>query len=233
MRFIIISDTHKKHKKINIPDGDVLIVCGDICTTGTAGQIVQFSYFIGMLPHKHKILIPGNHDKAFRSMGPHGLLPNGVSYLCDSQMRIKVEEGKYLNVYGMPWSPYIGDWEFMLPRDSAELERKCNNIPEDTDILITHCPPYHILDAIPVYDETDDVNENIIGYVHEGCKLLCKRVGEVKLKLHVFGHIHESYGYKYSEDTLFVNASICDGMYEPNNKPFVVDYIDGKFNVVE
>ncbi|MDX1489621.1 MAG: hypothetical protein R3268_15545, partial [Acidiferrobacterales bacterium] len=60
-----------------------------------------------------------------------------------------------------------------------------------------------------------------------GCLELLQRVREVKPKVHFFGHIHEGYGVSRSDgaglgETLFVNASICDGDYKPINKPQVV-----------
>ena len=53
------------------------------------------------------------------------------------------------------------------------------NIP-DVDILITHQPPFMILDV----GKSD----------HVGCEYLLERVKKMKPRLHIFGHIHESYG---------------------------------------
>jgi len=60
-------------------------------------------------------------------------------------------------------------------------------------------------------------------------------VNIVKPKLHVFGHIHSGYGTTYSMDkspsvngpngpmTIFVNASLCNEMYEPINPIQVIN----------
>jgi Icc-related predicted phosphoesterase len=47
----------------------------------------------------------------------------------------------------------------------------------------------------------------------------------VKPKLHVFGHIHEAWGTRRLQGTLYVNASICDHTYQVKNlrPPTVVD----------
>lgn len=58
-----------------------------------------------------------------------------------------------------------------------EGEKLWSMIPENTDILVTHGPPYGILD-------TNIQNQ------HTGCPHLLQRVLAIKPRLHVFGHIH-------------------------------------------
>ena len=84
-------------------------------------------------------------------------------------------------------------------------------IPPETDVLITHGPPYGILDEVlrdprPV-----------------GCRNLLHRIEEIKPRVHVFGHIHEGYGQVRQNDTLFINASVLDVRYQPVNAPVVVE----------
>ena len=63
MRFVVLSDTHNQQVNIeNVPDGDVLLHCGDLTKVGTTKQLKQVNNWFGMLPHKTKIAIPGNHD---------------------------------------------------------------------------------------------------------------------------------------------------------------------------
>jgi Icc-related predicted phosphoesterase len=87
-------------------------------------------------------------------------------------------------------------------------------IPEDTDVLITHGPPSGILDLVNNWRQP---------FQNVGCELLRFHVERVKPALNVFGHIHEGYGVKQVDDTLFVNASICNPSYNPINKPIVID----------
>ena len=82
-------------------------------------------------------------------------------------------------------------------------------IPKDTDVLITHTPPHGILDGAKRY----------------GCELLRKTFddGELQPIYHFFGHIHEGYGVLERDGTRFVNASTCDVRYRPVQAAVVVD----------
>lgn len=65
LRFVVASDTHCKHGEIpHIPPGDVFIHCGDFTTRGTLAEVSDFNAWLGTLPHKHKIVIAGNHELA-------------------------------------------------------------------------------------------------------------------------------------------------------------------------
>lgn len=67
MRFVCISDTHEKLDEIMhlIPDGDVLIHAGDFTNYGDVSEVIKFNAEMGKLPHKVKIVIPGNHELGF------------------------------------------------------------------------------------------------------------------------------------------------------------------------
>ena len=185
-----------------VPDGDLLIHAGDATVMGTIEEISQFAEWFLSLPHKHKIFVPGNHDWLyFKNMElAKTLLP------CLHDDFIKIEG---LKIYGSAWQPEFCNWAFGLPRGQV-LHHVWQRIPDDTDILITHTPPKNILDATYQGEAV-------------GCEELFKRVMKVKPKLHVFGHIHESYGQIELNGTIFVNASICDRAYVANRKPIVVD----------
>ena len=92
-----------------------------------------------------------------------------------------------------------------------QLANKWALIPENTDILITHTPPYSILDM------TDACK-------HVGSHSLRARVSEIKPKLHVFGHIHEQGGHEFEwNGTKYVNASHMEENYIPINQPVRVE----------
>ena len=206
MKFVLISDTHDQQPTNPIPDGDFLIHCGDIFGNDSVDNLVRFNEWMGSLPHKHRIVIAGNHDFLFEKQNQfaRSLLTN-VIYLQDEFIEI---EG--FKIYGSPWQPCFYDWAFNLPRGEP-LKQKWSLIPTDTDILITHGPPYSIL------DRSEFENSSV------GCKELLQRVKVIKPKIHAFGHIHEGYGVQKLEGTIFVNASICDINYRPINKPIVVE----------
>ena len=104
------------------------------------------------------------------------------------------------------------NWAFNLDRGEALAERWAQ-IPDDTDILITHGPPAGILDRITTPD----------GTIRPGCEALADRVARLPLKLHVFGHIHEDHGLEQIGSCLYVNASTCTGRYKPVNPPIVIE----------
>ena len=213
MRIVCISDTHNCNEQIDVPDGDILIHCGDATITGTVEEVKGFNAWFSALPHRHKIFVAGNHDWLFERNNEFArtLLSTQISYLQDSFAEI---DG--LKIYGSPWQPRFFDWAFNLNR-GYELAEKWKLIPDDTDILITHGPPNGILDLVPRrgWDE------------NTGCEELRKRVEAIaelgRLKLHVFGHIHCGYGTLEEFGVKFVNASICDEQYNPTQPPIVID----------
>jgi len=81
-------------------------------------------------------------------------------------------------------------------------------IPQDTDILISHRPPYGILDTI---DNT------------YGCPDLLLAALKISPCYHLFGHIHAAYGSEKFGATTFVNASLANENYELVREPFVFE----------
>jgi Icc-related predicted phosphoesterase len=205
-RLVLLSDTHNAHDEIIVPDGDILIHAGDATNYGTIEEIRAFNRWFKNLPHKHKILVAGNHDWLFEKapeLAQRLLAPN-IIYLQDSTIEIE-----NLKIYGSPWQPCFFDWAFNLPRGAALAER-WQLIPSDTNVLITHGPAYGILDQNPSGN-------------YCGCEELLKFVEKIKPQLHVFGHIHYSYGVTEKFGVRFANASNCDENYNPINTPLVIN----------
>jgi Icc-related predicted phosphoesterase len=157
-----------------------------------------------------KVFIPGNHDRyiedkpfdAWKMIREFN--DKGVVCLIDDYVEF---EG--LKIYGSPWQPEFYNWAFNLPRNGKELEEKWNNIPDDTDILLTHGPAWGILDTV--------VNRRDVNL---GCEMLTKRLETLHPLIHICGHIHTGYGYVEKNGTHFFNASILDERYSHNQKPF-------------
>lgn len=208
-KIVCLSDTHNCNELIAVPDGDILIHAGDATGRGTIDEIVLFNHWFANLPHRHKIFVAGNHDWLFETNNRFArtLLDSSIHYLQDSAVEIE-----NLKIYGSPWQPRFFNWAFNLTR-GAEIAEKWKLIPEDTDILVTHGPPFGILDEVPKQYSIENT----------GCEELRKRVEEIRLKLHVFGHIHCGYGTAEKLGVQFFNASICDESYEPTNAPLVID----------
>lgn len=206
MKLIAIADTHGLHESLEIPDGDILIHAGDLTRHGSLEDVLDFNEFLGTLPHPHKIIIAGNHDLCFENYREacEELLTNCI-YLQDQEVII---DG--IKFYGSPWQPWFYDWAFNLEHGS-EIRAKWELIPEDTDVLITHGPPYSIGDLTARGDQA-------------GCQDLLEAVEKIKPGLHIFGHIHEGYGVTSNGVTTFINASTCDQLYQPVNPPLINEY---------
>jgi predicted phosphohydrolase len=206
MRFVVISDTHSHHHELTLPAGDTIIHAGDISEMGTISEVKDFLEWFAALDFKHKIFIGGNHDIYLDEFAPDfsAMLPPEVTYLRNNGCTI---EG--IKCWGSPVSPDLIGWAFGKYR--SEMAAHWRYMPEEIDILITHTPPYGILDQSS-------------SRVSLGCPHLLTKVQQIQPKYHIFGHIHAGYGEMMIEDTVFINASIMDTYRGPVNFPLVFDY---------
>ena len=224
MKITFISDTHGKHAELTdkLPGGDVLIHSGDFMRGGyEEGEAIDFFDWLehDVTGYKYKIFIAGNHDRLFENEPEQAIklkdayAPSAI-YLQDSSFKI---EG--IKFYGSPWTPAFNNWAFNVERDSDAIEEKWNQIPDDTDVLITHGPPLGILDYTPYGGDV-------------GCERMISKVLEVQPLIHVFGHVHSSYGHKYNETTDFINASNLNDNYKLVNEPVNI-ILDEMFKQIE
>ena len=223
MRITFISDTHTKHRfcESDLPGGDLLIHAGDFMNSGYSKReaIEFFDWFENISKYDSKVFIAGNHDRLMENeIGEMQGILSGyktIDYLQDEQMTLDSDLSEdNVRIYGSPWQPEFYNWAFNLPRNGPELEWIWNKIPDNTDILITHGPAQGMLDTSgPPYNQPN-----------LGCELLAKRINAIKPKIHVCGHIHGGYGYRFENDTHFINASILNERYEYVNKPITADW---------
>lgn len=215
MKITFISDTHSKQEMLtkDLPGGDLIICSGDISSMGYYTEIKNFCKWYEKTPYEHKVFIAGNHDFGFEDSPEQVseiLKDYNINYLEDNLYILGEYPG--IKIYGSPWQPEFCNWAFNLPRTGLELQEKWENIPKDTDILITHGPPWGHLDV--VRGRTDNL----------GCELLRQRVDEIKPKIHVFGHIHSGYGYKFENETHFINASVLNESYIYKQSPVSIEW---------
>jgi Icc-related predicted phosphoesterase len=225
-RITFISDTHTKHDKVSgfLTGGDLLVHAGDLTGRGYITEIENFmKWYDNINNYDTKVFIAGNHDFGFENDNEKvkGLLTGykTIEYLQDDLLMVGEDYDTMIKIWGTPWQPEFHNWAFNLPR-GEKLKEKWDMIPMNTDILITHGPPFGKLDYVP-YDS-----------VNVGCEELMKRVEEIKPKIHVFGHIHEGYGYVFDGNTHYINAAVLNGRYEFRNKPITVDW-DPETNELE
>lgn len=214
MKILFFSDTHGKHGDVIIPEGvDMAIFGGDAGTYRNPimnkDSVLSFIEWYGSLTHpKYKIWVAGNHDTSIEA----GLV--NAKALSESKGLIYLEheacEVEGIKIFGSPYTPTFGhDWAFNVNRGEA-IANKWRDFPEGLDIIITHGPPYGILDYT-------------IGRVRAGCEDLYKQIFISKPKIHIFGHIHEGYGVRRIDDVMFLNASVLDMEYNYSNELFIID----------
>jgi len=196
MRIVTISDTHGCHRELNLPKGDILIHAGDVCNRGNKDEVHDFLAWFSSLDFQHKIFISGNHDwdlENDKSLIPVSL-PDNITYLDNSNCII---EG--IRIFGVPYIEKHEGYPW-------------SQIPKNTDILITHNPPYEIHDKTP-------------NGLHKGSESLLKKVLEIKPKVHLFGHIHLSYGTSDIDGITYINPSNYDASLDKICRlPIVYDY---------
>jgi calcineurin-like phosphoesterase family protein len=201
---------------------NILIHSGDFTNIGKEHDVREFIYwFKNLQGFSNKIFIAGNHDISFESkpnwlyqyINEENLSQCNCTYLEDSEFIIKTSEfSQPIKFYGSPWQPRFFDWAFNVDRDKIQIYWE--KIPEDVQILITHGPPFGVLD-------------NVIGQKASlGCESLLDHVNRIKPVLHIFGHIHSGHNVIEKNGTTFINASICTEKYKPIYKPIIIDLIE-------
>lgn len=203
LQLVLISDTHELHREVVVPDGDLLLCSGDFTMfSRSLRAIVDFNHWLEELPHRHKIVVPGNHETFLQTAPSNHSLLTSATVLINQGVEI---EG--LRIWGTPvtrFGPAFG------VTSAEERRRLYARIPDDTDILITHGPPYGILDRGSGTDS------------HAGDPELFDAVTRVKPRLSVFGHVHDSHGICAIEETTFVNAALLGPDGDIAHEPIVL-----------
>lgn len=241
-RVVFISDTHLAHEDEGrrgtmpeIPGGDILVHAGDLTFEGSYYELLRELSWLAALPHRHKVVIAGNHDFLFEKnpesaqevlVKARECLPPGseLVYLQDSEAEVQG-----LRIWGSPWTPRFYDWAFQLDHKRPDSERPFllkagykdpakhwAQIPDNLDILVTHGPPLTILDRTPKGDRVGDpdllAQLNVMG-----------AKGSAPM-VHVFGHIHHQGGTVLVRPWgVSINASFCNESYRPSNRIVVVE----------
>lgn len=212
LSIVAVSDTHTLHRKLVLPKADMLIHAGDACSYGTEKEFRDFAAWFRDQPFKYKVFVAGNHDRfverqrhdAVRMLGPD------IVYLQDEQVSI---EG--FDIFGSPWTPAFCNWAFNA--DARQLELAAAAIPDELDLLITHGPPYGLLD--------DGLR---FGYQHThigSLPLMYKlRALDDQYKgprYHIFGHNHCGYGVTHLSKCTAANVAQVNEEYQLVHPPVV------------
>lgn len=213
MKILCVSDLHGKLPQL--PPADVLLIAGDLMPTRRhfRDDLYQWRWlkdkwepWLAKHTFEKVFVVWGNHD--WYGYFNHGVyLGDRVSILTD---RSEVYGG--LKFYGSPWQREFCDWAFNLTEE--ELAAKSELIPDDTDVLISHGPPYGLGDQVSPRRHTE----------HLGSPSLISRIDVLSPSLVVYGHIHGGNGvYQHKESTL-INAALNDERYEMRQCAWMVTF---------
>ena len=231
MKLVIISDSHNLHDELNLPSGDVLIHCGDYSYSGQDNEVISFLTWMQEQTKKYRLVIGGhgNHE-----LGPYEdrehfneLKTVFAPDVIWPHMRVFTDPVTSLNFF---FSPYVttinGRWAFEA--SSSEYQEIVKRIPDYVDILISHGPPFNILDTFVRHSIDWDSQQN--DYAHStrefkiGSKVLAERIKEIEPKLVCFGHCHENGGQTVKiGGTIYVNGAVLNENYEIANEPVIVN----------
>ncbi|WP_440425151.1 metallophosphoesterase [Prevotella sp.] len=196
-----LSDTHGQHKNLkSLPEADVIVHSGDFTFAGSEEEAYDFMNWFCNLPYKHKIFIAGNHDMCMYGADHIDGLSRNVHYLYNNSVVI---DG--IKFYGIPM--------FMEDCMDGNLDVFINNIPDDTDVLITHMPP----------KGTCDLANYGKGPEHKGNATLAELLKKLHPTCHLFGHEHDAYGKTIKENVIYSNACVVDSRYNLINNPTIIN----------
>lgn len=196
-----LSDTHGQHKNLkSLPEADVIVHSGDFTFAGSEEEAYDFMNWFCNLPYKHKIFIAGNHDMCMYGADHIDGLSRNVHYLYNNSVVI---DG--IKFYGIPM--------FMEDCMAGNLDVFINNIPDDTDVLITHMPP----------KGTCDLANYGKGPEHRGNATLAELLKKLHPTCHLFGHEHDAYGKTIKENVIYSNACVVDSRYNLINNPTIIN----------
>lgn len=212
MKFACVSDTHSLHGGITeFPEADVFLYAGDFTNNGAFNMraVISFNVWLASLPYKHKVVICGNHELGFDTIQKsevQKIISNAV-YLDQDSYEI---EG--IKIYGEPRQPEFHNWAFNVSRKG--MFDIWDKVPKDTDILLTHGPPFGF------GDRGGDWMQNL-GCKHQADML---EYGDHQIKHVVCGHIHESRGHYRTQraDIDVWNVSAVNDRVELQESPIVV-----------
>ncbi|EFC48665.1 predicted protein [Naegleria gruberi] len=274
LTIVHMSDSHISHQFLkSIPDGDIFIHSGDISHKSewydwqqkiekeleknpnlnreelyeSTPSISSFNEWIGELPHPIKIVIAGNHEMGFngltRSFIRKNILPNAI-YLQDQTLIINYKGQELLRLYGTPWTT-SSNMGFSISRH--RIKDKWEKIPMETDVLITHLPPFGIMDLASGKDPAffcDYCKKEHKYRKHWGNVELRNKAIELNskgcLQAHLYGHVHEFHGTTVepitkdsSRPLLYSNAASVGSHTDKNIlKPNVIEILPRKLQLI-
>jgi len=213
MRIGCTSDWHGNIP--DIPECDLLLIAGDIAphSGSLPDGAFQATWMENVFqawvdeqlrcqPDLKIVATAGNHDFWARDWF-NSTVVRGVKFLLDSSIMCNG-----LKIHGCPWSLPFYDWAFMAPEERLEQLLSFG----ECDILLSHGPPFGILD--------DAKGEEC------GSLALLDYITSREPELVVCGHIHQQPHpmQKFGRSTI-INAAYLDNRYRPYREPIVYESV--------
>lgn len=214
MRLVATSDTHYTVDTSFIPDGDVFVHAGDFMTSGYPDEWKTLLEWLGDLPHKRKIYVPGNHDfHLLNYPGPalQDLTKIGVKCigLPGNDNFLHTTLPNNMKLLGLPFVMGLPRWAFNVSEEYlVKYFKKLQH--QKYDIIVSHSPMKGVLDEV-------SVGNNV------GIGLYWDLFKTKSPNYWICGHIHESYGHVKINDCYFYNVAMCDRNYNHTNPPIIID----------
>lgn len=242
MKIVAISDIHGYlMKPSEMPEGDVLCICGDIVPLeyqnstpkSIAWFCLEFIPWVDKLDYKKVIFIAGNHDFFLQNIAYSNNMPDylkdakevmqtllpGHNYSLHKKLVYLFDNSYSYNgvtFYGSPWIADLANWAFFKTREG--LTKAWYNIPKKVDVLLTHMPPAtaYVGDVLQ-----HGLFNTMASY---GSQELSDAIASRKIKYAICGHVHSG-NHKPTEvnGTVYVNVSLKDENYNFSYEPFVFE----------
>jgi Icc-related predicted phosphoesterase len=229
MLIAALSDLHgHKHQQLPpIPPADVLLIPGDICASYGVDDpdrrvwqnavwqrkwmVERFIPWVDTLPVERVIVTWGNHD--FIGERPGKTPRYGKVHPPTHPKLVILQDSGHtfggLKFWGSPWALNCGPWVFTGTEE--KLREKYALIPSDTDVLLSHGPPFGFGDGVPLKPHEPFYP----GLQQVGSHALMDRVREIKPQILLCGHIHEARGEWEEDGIIYANVSHMNSGWPP------------------
>ncbi|ETO25374.1 hypothetical protein RFI_11761 [Reticulomyxa filosa] len=193
---VVISDTHMQHRKLEMPNADILILSGDFTNNGTIQEAENVNTWLGELFHKQKkykyiLVSAGNHEGYGDLIEPKVCkkVMTNCTFLHDEAVTI---EG--IKFYGTPWTRNLYEEGEENDDNNGYLRNKINiykyfqNIPQD--ILMEKVLFYYLLLLLYLF--------KLLFLLLLGCPILRRQLKRLtKLRAIQCGHVHNGRGFMF------------------------------------
>lgn len=227
MKIAVISDLHGNLLEYNFSDVELLLICGDFSPLNIQMDIpkmkqwlcTKFTTWCVSMNIPKVVFIAGNHDFISEKCDDwmHKIFPKSsiITYLNNEIYDYISNDSKVYRIFGTPYCKQFGNWAFM--RNSEILKEKFREIPDNTDILISH-------DAPKIAELGCIKDEGMAWYGKDAGNFeLAQAIKEHKPKYVFCGHIHSGQkGLQTIDGIKMTNVSILNERYEVTYEPLIL-----------